>query len=140
MNIKKMILLEIIAAINYNYSKNRSLITVGLIKKINGIDKSNRSRTVLYIHHLKFLEKLGFIKRDHRFSSTSKARYKILKRISSFKFDDGKTVNFEINICDYCRTDCKKKFFHINISRNETHVFCSKECKLRWIFSKIKGS
>lgn len=135
MSVRRMILIEVINAINYYYSKKSQRIDVKMIKRFNGIDKSNRSRTGFYNHHLKLLEKSGLIKKDQFFK---KRGYKILKPISSFKFNNGKTVNFEINICENCRNECKKKIFHINVSRNETHVFCSKECKLRWIFSKIK--
>ena len=50
------------------------------------------------------------------------------------------TVIFEINnnICENCGKNCLKKYYHINISRKEKHLFCSKYCKQEWILEKIK--
>jgi YHS domain-containing protein len=47
------------------------------------------------------------------------------------------------NQCDYCGAYIKirttNNFIHINIRQNpKTHYFCSKECKINWIFAPLE--
>jgi len=161
MSIKYKLLFEIVDAINRNYDQNVFHITIKdikrMAKKYSDLDISDKSRGSFYVYILKELETQGFIEKRGKFyriinpiyllevkveglitpkgETIKKIHKKKQKKIESKKFE---TIN-DNNLCQNCnRRKANPKHRHINHARDEIRFFCSKECKLNWIFEYQK--
>lgn len=86
-------------------------------------------------------------KKVHKAKSKPKPKKRVPK-VKTIKKGKVKTPNIckegtKINQCDYCGAYIKirytSNFIHVNICQNpKTHYFCSKECKINWIFAPLE--
>ena len=65
----------------------------------------------------------------------AKSKPKPKKRGPKVKTIKKVKISAKPNQCDYCDAYIKTRKIHVNIRQNpKTHYFCSKECKINWIF------
>ena len=153
MNIRLQQFTEVISAVNHRFDINYKRIDVKTIKRLNNIEKGNRSKTSFYNFVLRVLVKQGYIKKEE------KTYYRILKRVdkiqintklsnkndltketkerakSLYEIEEVKKP-LDFNICHFCGNiiNSRKKVYHINVSRGTKLPFCNNECKKSWIY------
>lgn len=143
MNVRLQVFNEVISAINHRYDIKYKRIDVKTIKKMNNIEKNDRSKTSFYNFVLRELINQGYIEKKE------KTYYRILKKVDKVvipNFQNNKkhsTKRLEeprnplnLNICYYCgkTITSRNKTYHINVSRQIKYAFCNKECKIKWIY------